>query len=311
MADKEGGRLSQFIVTSLTPDVCKSPIYPVPYPIVGYLEQSVRFSPNVRFKGQPVFHMQSRVATVVGDEAGVGGGVVSNVFKGFCRPITANPTVKSNGSLIVWHLGTMMWMNCAGPEGPGNTVGILRYLPPMVMIHVSPSGDIPPGDPPVAPETPAERGFLGGMGNSFVEGGCDGGFLGAMGPGGGGLLGGGLPGGGLLGSFGSPEGLVGLAQQAYGLATTDWSNPGAVLGAIGGVAGMSGFGEVAQAAALAQKGLALATTDWSNPGAILGAAMNLGGPSLLSGLMGGGGGGGEGGFESDQLPPGIKPGGCF
>lgn len=54
----------------------------------------------------------------------------------------------------------------------------------------------------------------------------------------------------------------------------------AVLGAVGGVAGIAGLGDVAEAVGMAQQAYALATTDWSNPGAILGAAMNLGGPAL-------------------------------
>ena len=63
MAVNEGTRMdSRFMVMSIVPDVCKSPVVPVPYPIVGFLDQSILTSPNVRAAGVPVFHMGSRVA---------------------------------------------------------------------------------------------------------------------------------------------------------------------------------------------------------------------------------------------------------
>jgi DNA-binding phage protein len=222
--------------------------------------------------------------------------------------------VNVNGSHILNDKMAYFWMNCAGPEGPGNTVGMLTYSGFMGQAAVSPSGETSGGDPSVSAETPGEAGFLGGQG--FAEGGC-------MGP---------LPGmgdsplgGGFLDGLMSPEGIVGLAQQAHGLATTDWSNPGAALGAIGGVAGMAGLGSVAQAAGLAQQGLALATTDWSNPGSALGTVMNLAGMSGLGGSLLPNPSGpnpapsvpindgcwGTGGGSSSDLPPGIKIDGCF
>ncbi|MFN9606523.1 MAG: DUF4150 domain-containing protein, partial [Planctomycetota bacterium] len=122
MAVNEGTRMDgQFLVMSLVPDVCKSPLVPVPYPIVGYLNQSILVSPNVRAAGKPIFHMGSRVATVVGDEAGVGGGVMSQVFKGMCRPVVPLPTVRVNGQRHQHHQLSFMLMNCSVPDGPFNT----------------------------------------------------------------------------------------------------------------------------------------------------------------------------------------------
>jgi hypothetical protein len=246
---------------------------------VGFLDKVLNKSPNVRFAGKYAYNMKSRVTTVVGDEPGVGGGVVSGVNKGFCRPITFSAPVRVNKANALFHLDTIMWMNCAGPEGPGNTIGIVRYLAPMKSASVGPAGEIAPADPPVAPETPAE--------SSCFDA--------------------------LLKQFGSMESIVELAQKAYGLSTTDWSNPGSVLAAFGGVAGMAGFGQVAQMPGMAQKAYSIATADWSNPGAIMGAAVNLGGIALGSG----------GGFGSNprltgvpagtgsSIPPGVIMGGCF
>jgi hypothetical protein len=227
-------------------------------------------SPNVRSAGFHVFHMGSRVGTVVGDEAGVGGGVASQVIKGFCKPITPVPNVRVNGHFTNHNDITFMLMNGASPEGPFNTIGQVKFLGVMFFADVSPGGKIPAGA------------------NSIVAGENDG-EIGCMPK---------LD--GLGGAGGGLGDLVGLAQKAYGLATTDWSNPSAVLGAIGGVAGMAGMGGLAQVAGIAQSAYGLATADWSNPGSAIGGMMGIAGP-LLSG----------GAAPKDEFPPGIVMGGCF
>ena len=285
MAKQEGARQeSRFVVISTCPDVCKSPTTPAPYQISGFLDKSILVSPNVRSNGVPVFHMGSRVATVIGDEAGVGGGVVSQSIKGFCKPIVPVTSVRVNGQFANDSVITYMLMNGATPEGPFNTIGQLKFLGPMFFADVGPGGTVPPGaNSIVAGENGAEMGCLpklGGIGGA---------------------------GGGGLGD------LVGMAKKAYGLATTDWSNPSAVLGAIGGVAGMAGMGGLAQATQLAQQGYNLATADWSNPGAAMGAIMGAAGP-MLGGLGLGGGGGGTGpilttgGFAGGNPAAGIPAG---
>ncbi|MBI1322095.1 DUF4150 domain-containing protein [bacterium] len=281
MADKEGTRLdSQFIVMSICPDVCKSPVVPVPYPIVGQLDKSILLSPNVRSLGKPVFHLGSRVAMVTGDEAGVGGGVASQVIKGFCKPIVPVTTVRINQNFANHNDLCYMLMNGASPEGPFNTIGQVLFLGPMFFADVGPDGTIPPGsNPPVQAE-------------SFAEGGC-------------------MPKLDMPGSdLGGLGDIVGMAQKAYGLATTDWSNPGAVLGAIAGVAGMSGFGDIAQAAQIAQQAYSLATADWSNPGAAMGAVMNMAGPMIGSAMKGQPDGDAirSSGSSPKDFPPGIV---CF
>ncbi|MCA9062808.1 MAG: DUF4150 domain-containing protein [Planctomycetaceae bacterium] len=266
---------AQFMVMSICPDVCKSPAVPVPYPIVGLLDKSILVSPNVRSRGKPIFHMGSRVATVIGDEAGVGGGVVSQMLKGFCKPFVPVTTVRINKQFANHNDICYMLMNGASPEGPFNTIGQVLFLGPVFCADVGPGGKIPAGsNPPVQAE-------------SFVEGGC-------------------MPDiGGLPGSDGSGLGdIIGMAKQAYSLATTDWSNPSAVLGAIGGAAGMAGLGSVAQAAQIAQQGYSLATADWSNPGAAMGAVMGIAGPVL----------GSYGSSNSKPSSGGLPPemiGGCF
>ena len=305
MATFEAARANgQFFVVSQTPDVCKTPpvATPVPYPIIGFLQDAMSPSANVKLRGCGAMTMLSRVTRVTGNEAGAMGGVVSGINIGFCKPITHSTTVRVNGSEILYHEGTLMEMNCAGPQAPGNTIGKLQFAGPV--FQANPKGIVAGGcNPPVKPETPAEEGCFGSSGGCF---------------------GGGGPSlGDLAGSVPSPGGidmLAGLAQMAPQLATMDWSNPAAALGALGGLAGLGGFGQVAQLAGYASQAagiiqdpksalgllgplgdmvglpgsqlLKLASTDWRNPGSIMGAATNLAGMTGCFGQS-------KGGPESD------------
>ena len=161
MAKEEGTRKdAQFMVISITPDVCKSPAAPVPYPIVGYFDKSIQTSTNVRSAGEPVFHMGSRISTVIGDEAGAGGGVVSNCSKGYCKPVVPIDTVRINGEFANRHHKTLMLMNGASPDGPFNTLGQVKFLGEMLQADVEPGGTIKLANPPVEPETEYEAEFL-------------------------------------------------------------------------------------------------------------------------------------------------------
>ena len=257
MAFQEGtGSSKHFVVKSLTPDWCKSPGSPVAYDIVAFLNESAMTSPNVNFKGVPVFDMASRVTTVWGDEPGIGGGVKSGVNKGFCKPITPVTTVRCNGFMTCRHEHTLFEMNGASPEGPFNTIGKVMYLGAQGPGPVTPAGGVPmAANSIVASQTPGELSCLPKLDQ-------------------------------LTSSVGGLEDIVGYAQKAYDLSQVDWSNPMAALGAIGGVAGMAGFDGVADAISMGQKASQLAQTDFSDPAALFGAAMNLAGPMLQSGTGG-------------------------
>jgi hypothetical protein len=238
MATLEGTRASaEFMCVSLVPDVCKSPTIPVPYKILSLFDCAVNFSTNVRFRQKYVFRHNSRLSTVRCDEPGVGGGILSGVNMGFCRPIdgTASTTVRVNGSFVDYHVGTYMFMNCAGPEGPFNTIGQVIFLGNMLPGPVSASGKVP-------------KSCIAGSSGLLAD---------------------------LNNKFGDLEGLVQKAKTLYSLANTNWSNPGAVLGAIGGLAGIAGLqdmaGVVGQAKGLYDVGNKIANTDWSDPGQALSA----------------------------------------
>lgn len=127
-AARHSGKSAKIIC--LAPDVCLTPIgnsmVPVPYMIVSDLAWSERTSANTQFTGEQAFTMDSRTDRVTGNEAGTGGGVKSGVNTGHCRPISKKTSVFVNGAELIQN-DNLYDMNCAGPEGPGNTVGKLVY----------------------------------------------------------------------------------------------------------------------------------------------------------------------------------------
>lgn len=292
MAENEGARTNKFIVMGLLPDVCLSPSAPVPYNIIARSEDAIDYSTNVNFGGKEALNMRTRITTVYNNELGMGGGVISGVNKGYCRPVSGFcPTIFINKSNALPHNNTLMWMNCDGPEGPGNTMGVLLYQGNMSSASIGTDGSMPETDPPLMPETPQESGFLkncfGGGGSlsdmgkaaqeglgisdlaqkafelSRVDWSNPMGVLGTI-AGSAGMLG--------LDTLGN---LAGYAQKAYGLIKTDWKNPGSVLGAIAGSADMVGLGSLGNLASYAQKAYGLIKTDWKNPASVTGALVDI------------------------------------
>ncbi len=119
------------IVTCLAPDVCLTPagnsMVPIPYMITSQLAFAVRTSTDVEFTDLGAFTMDSRLDKVIGDEPGTGGGVMSGVNRGYCKPKSNHSTVKVNGHQLLQNMN-LFEMNCAGPEGSMNTVGMLNYF---------------------------------------------------------------------------------------------------------------------------------------------------------------------------------------
>lgn len=245
MADQEGtGKSNGFMVISQSPDVCKSPAAPIPYPsIFAFLGHGTLTSGNTNFQKFQVFSMGSRVTRCFGDEPGVGLGVKSGAVGGWCRPITPVPTVICNGQKLCRHEHTLFEMNCLGPEGPGNTIGKVYYLGAMLCGPVAPGGK--PGsqqNPPLKADKPEELSALDKIKNSL--------------------------------KVDSIQDAVGLMQQAYSLSQVDWSNPGSALGALAGMAGRAGLGDLSKVLCAGQKAV---STDWSDPVKALKAAASIGG----------------------------------
>ena len=161
MAENEAApKTRDAVVICLYPDVCKSPDKPVPYQIVAYYSDQSRVSPNTNITGVPAATKDSRITTVKNDEPGGGGGVKSGVNTGYCRPTSGwSSTVNVNGQPILRHT-TQFDMNCAGPEGPGNTKGKTVYQTGAPVAKVKPSGAVSGDTNPQATATPAEKGWF-------------------------------------------------------------------------------------------------------------------------------------------------------
>ena len=132
MADKHGAhQTNDAWVISKTEDFCKSPSALAGYMISQTLAVSAPVATSVNGLGTPVLNMDSRITSVNGNKGGTGGGVVSGVNCGMCRPV-ANyaPTVRAEGKPVLRH-DTVMCMNTAGPNGPSNTTGAINYLEKM------------------------------------------------------------------------------------------------------------------------------------------------------------------------------------
>lgn len=119
------------IITCMAPDVCKTQVgnavVPIPYMIISKLDWSDKTISNTKLTDLKAFTMNSRTNKVTGDEAGQLGGVKSGVNKGWCKPQSNKSSIFIDGAELI-HNNNMYEMNCAGPNGSGNTVGMLMYF---------------------------------------------------------------------------------------------------------------------------------------------------------------------------------------
>lgn len=114
MPERAVNKNAEAMVVCLAPDVCKTPagsaMVPVPYTITCKFDVATDTADTVRYNGDPAFTMASRLPKVQGEEPGTGGGILSGVNRGTCRPIVSSSTVKANGQFIVRH-NDLMQMN--------------------------------------------------------------------------------------------------------------------------------------------------------------------------------------------------------
>ncbi len=129
-ARKQGANAT---IICMAPDVCKTPVgsavVPIPYMIVSRLDWATQTVPDVKITNQEAFNMASRTNKVMGDEPGNLGGIKSNVNRGWCRPMSNDVTVMVGGRELIRN-NHLYEMNCAGPHGPGNTIGRLLFMDP-------------------------------------------------------------------------------------------------------------------------------------------------------------------------------------
>jgi len=138
----------QWLVVSLTPDVCKTPrgssTPAIPYPVIAKLGDAVQVLEHIRSNGNPlVVFDQSQIPKTLGAEAGTAKGVKSGTVNDVCEPKSHSGTVRAGGKPILRH-GDEFWMNSR------NTIG-------KIVGETAPAS-VPAAqaNPPLAAETPAE-----------------------------------------------------------------------------------------------------------------------------------------------------------
>lgn len=106
----------QWLVISMLPDVCKTPIggtdVPVPYPIIAKCGDAAHEAPHVRANGMPFITLASYLPTTTGAVAGVKKGIVSDTVGGTAsfKKGQHSTTVNADKQRILRH-GDMFWMN--------------------------------------------------------------------------------------------------------------------------------------------------------------------------------------------------------
>ena len=117
------------------PDVCKTPPFaiPAPFPDIGNNAMCIPGYFTILTAGMPDLNLLSMYAITQGDEAGVMGGVVSQVFIGPARPVMGSQAVFVAG-VPVWRLTDPTLHNLCNAPGfaaaPSQTTKLaLRYDP--------------------------------------------------------------------------------------------------------------------------------------------------------------------------------------
>ncbi len=118
-ATKAGGQCMAF------PNVCKTPAppappVPIPYPSIGMVNQASGTTKKVKVAGKPVVTKKSKMSRSMGDEAGVAGGVVSNVNMNQVTHKKGSSKVKFEGQPVE-HLTAMTGHNGSNPNHPAGT----------------------------------------------------------------------------------------------------------------------------------------------------------------------------------------------
>ncbi len=109
------------------PDVCKTPVPPVPHIDTATSSMGVPVVWNVWLMCAPVHTLATPVPVTLGDTAGVGGGVISQTFMGQSRYMTGAYSMLVRGAPIV-RMTSLTLQNTI------NAPGFKVYSPQPVMV---------------------------------------------------------------------------------------------------------------------------------------------------------------------------------
>jgi Domain of unknown function (DUF4150) len=153
----EGGRDDgKGIYISKYPDVCKSPVCPVPYTIVAFESDDINTATSVRYTEKRAHNMGSLVSKCYGDEPGVGLGVKSGTVGSVCHHKEHSQTVRVEGKWAVRDRDEV-WMNNKNTIGkivrPGSSESFER-TPPFKEYQVAQNGAAAVSAPAPLPSNP-------------------------------------------------------------------------------------------------------------------------------------------------------------
>ncbi len=107
------------------PDVCKTPTpvgpLPLPYPNMATLCTAMPVCFNLLVGGAPAHNMSSKPVISAGDNAGVAGGLISNMMMGPTQTLLGSTVLILKGMPAAKMLG-MTGHNGTLPNGPGSTL---------------------------------------------------------------------------------------------------------------------------------------------------------------------------------------------
>jgi len=125
-------------VNNTVPDVCKvpqptGPPVPTPFPNIAQVMQTMppTASKIVKVLNQSVVLKQSQISMSSGDEAGILGGVKSNMIKGPVKFITASLLIKIEGQNVIYQTCT------TEQNGTNSNTAGLQSAPSQTMVIVS------------------------------------------------------------------------------------------------------------------------------------------------------------------------------
>ena len=108
------------------PDVCKTPTpagaVPIPYPNIAMGSQASGAKRVKVQRAHSVLRQGDKFSMSTGDEAGVGGNVVSQKFKGKCEVMGGWPKVRVEGKKIAFQTVPMGQNGGSGPGALGGGV---------------------------------------------------------------------------------------------------------------------------------------------------------------------------------------------
>ncbi|WP_172716865.1 PAAR-like domain-containing protein [Neorhizobium sp. T6_25] len=109
------------LALSLSPDVCRAPDKPCPFPAWGKADDDTNYSPDVFANGERIKHHESKFSRCYGDEPGVGLGCKSGTVGDVVEPVTSSPILTVNGKPVQRHADLCTLNN-------GNTDGEYCYV---------------------------------------------------------------------------------------------------------------------------------------------------------------------------------------